>query len=628
MCLHPKTSSLSFPDFDYSTGPIDHDIINCNYVDSIINKEDNVLRILQLNIRGIVSKQSDLRILLLEQQIDICLICETWLTSTNENKLDIAGYNYVGKLRSNRKGGGVCVLVKENIVSREIPYIDIADLEYCAVEIKGDNGTLVVCSAYRPPNSNTKEFLKNYDSLIKRLQKIKSKGIVIGLDHNLDLLKHSNHSQTQDFLNLNLEESLLPTINKPTRLTKSSATLIDNLFVSHTLDCVETYILYEDISDHLPCVIDLSNLIVTRTEDKMMWKQLFDKYSIDVLKSKLTKVNWDEKLQQLDVSKSFKILHDEFQHLIQLVLPSKLIHNKKRKTEPWLTKGILQSIKKQKCLYAKWAKNKTCDLAYERYTSYRNVLKRLRRYSKKKFYADKCEAYKSNTKQLWKLINKCSGKISDKSSLIDYLTIGGIKQSESDIIADEFAKFFFSIGKEYSNKIKPSASTAEHYLNKIKGCPKTLFMYPTTQNEIENLISNMTPKNSSGHDGISNKVLKELGPKLSYPLQIVFNRSLESGDFPDIMKLAVVIPLYKNKNRDSCTNYRPISLLLTTSKVLEKIVYKRTYQFLVDNNLLYDSQYGFRSKHSCENAITELTGAILKGAEQKKTLLICFLGFE
>ena len=114
-------------------------------------------------------------------------------------------------------------------------------------------------------------------------------------------------------------------------------------------------------------------------------------------------------------------------------------------------------------------KKQTCALAYEKYTSYRNVLKRLRRCSKRKFYTDKCEAYKSNTKQLWKLINKCSGKISDKSRLIDYLTIEGIKQLESDIIADEFAKFFSGIGKEYSNKINPSSNTTEHYLNKMKG---------------------------------------------------------------------------------------------------------------------------------------------------------------
>ena len=251
MCLHPRTSPISVPHFDYSVGPIDHDLISCEYVDSILSKGDNALRLLQLNIRGIISKQSDLRRLLLEQQIDICLICETWLTSSNENKLDIAGFNYVGKLRSHKKGGGVCVLVKENIISMEIKRIDSIDLDYCAVEIKTDTGAPVVCSAYRPPNSDTKEFLKNYDLLVKSLQSVKSKGIVIGLDHNLDLLKHSNHSRTQEFLNLNLDESLLPTINKPTRLTKSSATLIDNMFVSHTLVCAETYMKISVIIYHV-----------------------------------------------------------------------------------------------------------------------------------------------------------------------------------------------------------------------------------------------------------------------------------------------------------------------------------------------------------------------------------------
>ena len=81
----------------------------------------------------------------------------------------------------------------------------------------------------------------------------------------------------------------------------------------------------------------------------------------------------------------------------------------------------------------------------------------------------------------------------------------------------------------------------------------------------------------------------------------------------------------KNKGKDFCTNYRPISLLLTISKILEKIVYKCTYGFLDNTNQLHSSQYGFRSKHSCKNAITELTGAILKGAENKKLTLAVFL---
>ena len=73
------------------------------------------------------------------------------------------------------------------------------------------------------------------------------------------------------------------------------------------------------------------------------------------------------------------------------------------------------------------------------------------------------------------------------------------------------------------------------------------------------------------------------------------------------MKIAEVIPLYKNKEIDAIINYRPISYLITMSKVLEKIVYKRTYSYLEKNNILYNSQYGFRTNHNCEQAIMELT---------------------
>ena len=78
------------------------------------------------------------------------------------------------------------------------------------------------------------------------------------------------------------------------------------------------------------------------------------------------------------------------------------------------------------------------------------------------------------------------------------------------------------------------------------------------------------------------------------------------------MKLAEVIPLYKEKEFDKVINYRPISLLITLSKVLEKTVYTRVYQFLEKHDILYNSQYGFRNKRSCEQVILEIVGQVLQ----------------
>ena len=91
------------------------------------------------------------------------------------------------------------------------------------------------------------------------------------------------------------------------------------------------------------------------------------------------------------------------------------------------------------------------------------------------------------------------------------------------------------------------------------------------------------------------------------------------------MKLADVIPLFKSKDRSESTNYRPISLLLTMSKLLEKVVYKRTYSFLEINSQLYASQYGFREGHSCENAISELIAQAIKGKQEGMYTLALFL---
>ena len=127
----------------------------------------------------------------------------------------------------------------------------------------------------------------------------------------------------------------------------------------------------------------------------------------------------------------------------------------------------------------------------------------------------------------------------------------------------------------------------------------SIFLNPIIEAEIIELITDLLPKNSSGYDNLSNKLLKKLLPALVAPLTIIFNKSLTEGIFPEAMKKADVVPLYKSKGNQESNNYRPISLLLTLSKVLEKIMYQRTYSFLESSNQIYKSQYGFRTAHSC-----------------------------
>ena len=134
----------------------------------------------------------------------------------------------------------------------------------------------------------------------------------------------------------------------------------------------------------------------------------------------------------------------------------------------------------------------------------------------------------------------------------------------------------------------------------------SIFLSPVTYQELDRLIDRLPNKVSSGYDNISNILLKNIKPWIVNPLVGIFNSSLTTGMFPKLMKTAIVIPLHKGQSALELSNYRPISLLLTLSKLLEKVMYTRAYDFLSNTYQIYEIQYGFRAKHSCQHATEEL----------------------
>ena len=245
--------------------------------------------------------------------------------------------------------------------------------------------------------------------------------------------------------------------------------------------------------------------------------------------------------------------------------------------------------------------------------------------SKKDYYASQCAKFKNDSKKLWKTINNVVKKTTDKTCIIDSIKVGNIVYNHADTISNEFGKYFSTIGTSISTKGGNSSKPIDFYLNKIPRVMNSVYLTPCTSSKIKSLIVTLPNKMSSGYDNIDNQLLKELGDCIINPLTTLFNMSLELGHFPTDMKISHIVPLFKNSSRQLSTNYRPISLLPTISKLLEKIMYSRIYNFMDMNKLFFCSQYGFRKKHSCEHAITELIGEICKGLEKKKYTIALFI---
>ena len=174
--------------------------------------------------------------------------------------------------------------------------------------------------------------------------------------------------------------------------------------------------------------------------------------------------------------------------------------------------------------------------------------------------------------------------------------MNGIKQTNPDRIANSFGEFYSTLGSSLAKEIVPGTTSIDQYLDKIPRQLNSMRIKITMPLEIDKIIKELPNKSSYGHDEISNKMLKPLRPAVIFPICHIFNQSLMDGSFLDKMKWAEVLLLYKGKSMDEMVNYHPISLLITMSKVLEKVMYTCLYSYLEVNKLLYTGQYGFALK--------------------------------
>ena len=201
----------------------------------------------------------------------------------------------------------------------------------------------------------------------------------------------------------------------------------------------------------------------------------------------------------------------------------------------------------------------------------------------------------------------------------------GSRSTDKTLIANEFCSYFTTIGKQYAEAIPKSNKSPSHYLGN-KPNASTMYLFPhTNAGEISKIIKSFQTKKSTGDDGISMQLLKQLCQSCSSPIAMIINMSLDQGIVPDAMKLAKVIPIFKAKSKESFNNYRPISLLSNISKVLEKVVHKRLYSFLTRCDIICDKQYGFRPNRSTIDAVTDLTSDVLSSLDRNDMCLSVYL---
>ena len=218
-------------------------------------------------------------------------------------------------------------------------------------------------------------------------------------------------------------------------------------------------------------------------------------------------------------------------------------------------------------------------------------------------------------KTTWKIIKESTGNVQPINTIREINT-GCRKITDKQEIANHFNKIFVNVASDAHKHIdmyKVLQLLKVRDTNKLED----MKVVPVTEAEVINVIGSMQGKSSTGFDGISSKILKTCASIISKPLAFVFNSSLVLGTFPERCKYAIVRPIYKGGEKSKVNNYRPISLLISFSKILETLMFNRLNQHLQVNGILIPEQFGYRKGISIEKPIFNLVDNILISLDQQ-----------
>ncbi len=246
---------------------------------------------------------------------------------------------------------------------------------------------------------------------------------------------------------------------------------------------------------------------------------------------------------------------------------------------------------------------------------------------KVKYYKNIIEQNKHNMKNTWKTLKEGLGKTNNKSEFPKAFIIDDHHITNKTEIAHSFNNYFANIGKKTSEDVPVSDKHYSEYLR--NPVINSIYIEPINSNDILNIVNKLKPKTSCGHDEIPTKVMNESIHNILDPITHLVNLSFTAGIVPSQLKVAKMIPIYKASSPNFLKNYRPISLLPSFSKILEKVMFNKLMSFLCSKNILYTHQYGFRPKHKTIHPIIHLLNtcaeAINKHPKQYTASIFCDL---
>ena len=591
-------------------------------------KNHKGLALAHLNIRSLWKKLELLKITLSNQMnIDILGLSETWLNSQiGDNFLEIPEYNIVRCDRTwtdmnnkqPKKGGGLCLYLHKTINFSVHTYESLnrssRDIECQWIKIFLNNQrNLIIGNIYRPPQGNVKNFIETLETTYENFDLDKNDIFLMG-DYNIDFL-NKNENDCKAIKEFVKQTGMKECISLPTRFSNIRNSCLDQIltnsnFISHsgTSDL--------NISDH-------QLVYVIRKKTKYVYKKLsfkgrsYRNYDKQNFQNKLSLHNWNELLNNQCPNDVWDQIVRVISGCIDPLCPLKNFKIKNTK-EPWVTPELLEFIKDKDKALRKAKKSKT-NADWEIARRLRNQCLNRVRNCKSNFIKEQLNENFDDSKKFWNTIKKIVPDMknkNDKFFLIDSTTNKNITQDE---LPDYINNFFADIGPNLAKKI-----TGDWTYEGVKSDIK-LHDIVVSEAEIIKACNDININKASSVHNLSSRIIKDAFLCVPNVITHLIQTSITTGLFPDMWKIANIVPLQKGGDKSNVTNLRPVSLLPLPSKIIERVIHDRVMFHFERNNILEGNQGGFRKKHSTMDTIAKFTNDIFNGMNKRNITLAAFI---
>ena len=452
--------------------------------------------------------------------------------------------------------------------------------------------------------------------------------VILFGDINIDVSPKVKCNHTIDYKNMLFSLGLRNMISKPTRITKESETIIDHIITNLPNEIIHSGILEADVADHLPIYALCSLNPSRKTSPSGVYHRNLTSAKkhtfVDAFRNEVESLYFDDcDDPDLYLQKIIESVTKTVDSVFPMVKRSK--KHIKRFRKPWMTQGILNSIRTRHRLYHKYLLLKD-ENSYKKYTTYLNRLTRVKEQAQDFHYQKDFAECSGDPKLTWKKINNLQNKKKPQNKLPLIIKDGDSQIDDPKLIANKLNKNFVLKGPKLASKLPPSNKSAlENMMPRVNDSITNIILKtPAVRKRINELKTNK----AAGYDNISAKMLKWLVDVIAPLLTQVFNKYLSIGKYPDLFKIAKVTALHKGGEKINCENYRPISVLPQLNQIFEKLIQDHLTEFFTKNNILTKNQYGFRKGHSTSHGITHLNEKVIEALEKKHVSAVLFIDLK